>query len=238
MVRVAILVPVLNRPERAAPVAESARAAATVATTVMFVCSPGDTREIRAARRTEETVVVVGWAPGRGDYARKINHAARLALADGAAWVFTGADDLAFHHGWDTTAIAAARGRPAWVGTVDLCNPRTRRARHSTHSLVAADYIIERGTVDRRGAIYHEGYHHNFVDDEGCATARARGLYVPSAAVVEHLHPDGRRAPDDDTYRLGRTHFLEDRALFRRRQNLWAKPLVPDVRRRPRGALR
>jgi hypothetical protein len=45
------------------------------------------------------------WPAGRGDYARKINHAAQLT---DATWIFTGADDLSFLPGWLRAAISVA----------------------------------------------------------------------------------------------------------------------------------
>jgi glycosyltransferase involved in cell wall biosynthesis len=222
---IAVIVPVLNRPERAAPVVESILAAARVPTEILFVTSTGDRKELSAVKATGQRYVTIAKAAGRqGDYARKINTG--LHVLAGCDWIFTGADDLRFTDGWDDQALHAARRGEGVVGTVDGCNPRTRRAQHSTHSLVARWYAEEHGTVDDRGRIYHEGYWHNFVDDEMVSTAVARRSYAPSAARVEHLHPmrrDDERAPMDDTYRLGLVHFHEDRRTFRSRRPLWSR---------------
>lgn len=217
---IAILVPVLDRPHRAAVVAASIREAQTVDTQVVFVCTPGDDAEIAACLATDEMVVVTDWQGGQGDYARKIN----LGLHNtDAPYVFTGADDLTFTPGWDAAALACGARGAGVVGTVDQCNPRTRNARHSTHSLVRRDYAVEQGTVDAPGLIYHPGYFHNFCDDEAVATAIARGEYAPCRrSVVVHNHPMcGQQS--DDVYRLGLAHFDDDRALFRARTSLWSR---------------
>lgn len=227
MTSIAVIVPVLGRPDSAAPVVESIRAAATYQTQIVFLCTPGDDEQITACIDTEEGVCVTTWEGGKGDYARKINHGVQITTAD---WIFTGADDLRFRHGWDTAAIDAGARGAGVVGTCDGCNPRTRRATHSTHSLVARWYAVEHGTVDARPAIYHEGYWHNFVDDELVSTARARRAYAPSSAHVQHLHPMRGTAADDDTYKLAMVHFHADRKLFMARRTRWGRQL-PQARR-------
>ena len=226
-----IVVPVLGRPGNAAPLVESALSHAGVQTEVLFVCSPGDYDQIAACKKTGQRTIVIHRPPERGDYARKINIGASATLAP---WVFTGADDLRFTDGWDITAIAEAeRSRAGVVGTIDMCNPKTNRAVHSTHSLIASWYVRE-GTIDQPGAIYHEGYWHNFVDDELIATARMRRQYAPSRAIVQHLHPMRGTSPNDDTYRRGQLYFADDRALFQRRRALITKGRrVPPSRVRP-----
>lgn len=221
---IVVIVPVLSRPHRAAPVAESIRDVERVPTDIVFVCSIDDPDEILACKATGEKVVVVPWAGGeRGDYARKINV---VAATTEHPFLFTAADDLRFTSGWDEQVLEAAESaRPprlvGVVGTDDHCNPRTRRAHHSTHSLIVRAYVDEHGTIDGDG-VYHEQYWHNFCDDELVGTARHRRAYAPSRAVVEHLHPAHGRGPMDDTYRLGMARFAADRATFRERRRLWA----------------
>jgi hypothetical protein len=79
--------------------------------------------------------------------------------------------------------------------------------RHATHSLVHADYR-ECGTLDEPWKLLHEGYWHNFVDDELVGTAMLRGTFAMAGdAHVEHLHPNWRKAADDETYRRGMASF-------------------------------
>lgn len=237
---ICVIIPVLGRPDRAAVVAESVHRASRPTTAVVFVCSPGDDAEIAACHQTGATMILAPFEAGPGDYARKINLAARTVQAD---WFFTGADDLEFTPGWDAKCLATAYDTPPAVplvmrepdenllarkithalvvGTNDDCNVLTADGRHSTHSLVHA-LAVEAGTVDAPNLILHEGYDHQFVDTELVATAKARGVYAHAAdAIVRHHHPMRRRAAMDDTYRKGQKQSVADARLFRRRRPLW-----------------
>jgi hypothetical protein len=219
---VAVLVPVLDRPHRVAPLAESIDHAATVPTRILFLCSPDDQDEIDAVHDAGQVPLVVPWRPGQGDYARKINHGYRYAVAAGVEWSFLAADDLRFHPAWDAAAIETGRDLGVCVvGTNDRGNPKVIDGRHATHSLVHRDYL-ECGTADEDGLILHEGYWHNWVDNEFVETARARGTFAPSAnSVVEHLHPVWGKGEEDATYARGREHYHPDRRLFDQRRRLW-----------------
>lgn len=210
-----LLIPVLGRPQRAGPLVESIRAATTVEHRIVFLCSPGDDEEIGAAAATGAGVIVVGWQPGPGDYARKINLG--IEETDGE-WIFQGADDLRFHPGWDTAALRV--GAPL-TGTNDLGNPLVRRGGHATHSLVQRQYVEEQGTIDGDGML-HPGYHHCWVDNELIETARVRGAFRPAhRSHVEHLHPIWHKGTDDATYQRGQEGYRADHALFLSRRPLW-----------------
>jgi hypothetical protein len=227
----AVLIPVLDRPHRAAPVAESVRASDERVTPI-FLCSPYDDAEIAAVQAAGETPLIVKWPPGRGDYARKMNHGYWLARQE-HEWVFLGADDLTFHAGWLNSCLRwHDRTGACVIGTNDLGNARVIARRHSTHTLVHRDYL-ECGTIDETDRILHEGYWHNYVDDEFVQTAMVRGTYTHAPdALVEHLHPNWGKAVQDATYQLGLAHFTEDRLLYERRCDLWAPyPLTQRHRR-------
>jgi glycosyltransferase involved in cell wall biosynthesis len=218
---IALLIPVLARPARAAPLVESIHAATTVEHEIVFLCSPGDDEEIEAAEATGERVIVTPFRQGPGDYARKINLG--IERTD-APWVFQGADDLRFHAGWDRAALAI--GAPV-TGTNDLGNPLVQRGAHATHSLISREYAEEHGTIDGPGAL-HEGYHHCWVDNELVETAAARRAWRSARrAHVEHRHHiwrdrgGGRKAKDDATYQRGQEGYTEDYALFVERRPLW-----------------
>jgi hypothetical protein len=217
---VAVLIPVLARPHRAEPVARSVTESDRRAVP-MFLCSPGDAAELEACRAVAWTVEV-GWPVGRGDYARKMNHGYHLAREHGFDWAFLGADDLVFHPGWlDACIREHERADACVVGTNDMGNARVISGRHSTHTLVHRDYL-DCGTIDDDDLILHEGYWHNYVDDEFVQTAMARDTYAHAAdAYVEHLHPNWKKAQDDATYRRGMEHFDDDRRLYEQRQRLW-----------------
>lgn len=220
MTSVAVLVPVLGRPARAAPVARSIRSSDDRAHP-LFLCSPHDLDEIAAVRAAGEDPVVVPWEVGPGDYARKMNLGFRLSRDE---WVFLGADDLVFHPGWfDACLEEQARTGACVIGTNDMGNSRVIAGKHSTHTLIHRDYG-ECGTVDEGGKILHEGYSHSFVDDEFVQTAIARGTYAhASGALVEHFHPNWGKAQDDETYRRGVAGFAEDSHHFQRRSILWSR---------------
>lgn len=223
MTEIAVIVPVLNRPAAALPLAMSLADATTVPYRLIFVCSPDDTAEIHACRYVAgelgADVITVDWQPGRGDWARKTNLAYRFS---DAPFLLLGADDLVFHPGWDTAALALAHRGFGVVGTDDMGNPTVKRGLHSTHPLVSREYVDSCGTVDECGKILHEGYRHNWVDAELVETAKQRGgwVFCPDSRV-EHKHPFWGTAPDDDTYRAGREHYAADAQLFRQRQRLW-----------------
>lgn len=228
---VTVLAPVLRRPQRVQPLILSLAASAEVTPlALLFLVSPEDKPELReiqarmadAPSALEVAVEVVPWKPGPGDYAKKINHGARLTSS---RYLFLGADDLSFPLGWAERAIAVQlQTRVCVVGTSDGGNARTMDGTHSTHSLVDRDYI-ECGTIDEPGAILHEGYDHQFVDTELVATAQMRGTYRHAeGVVVEHLHPDWGKSQRDDTYLKGQRAFAADRMLFEQRRPLWETP--------------
>jgi glycosyltransferase involved in cell wall biosynthesis len=211
----AVLIPVLARPQNARPVFESITATVPSAH-VLFICDPGDTAE-------QDAVAALGAArmisPG-GSYAHKIN-AGYDATTE--PWIFTGADDLRFHPEWFERALKWATDDTGVIGTNDLCNPRVMCGQHSTHSLVRRSYIErESGVVDESGKVLCERYGHDWTDDEFVQTAMARGRYVHAFdSIVEHLHPLVSKAADDSTYQLGRAQSRQGKRLFYARRRLW-----------------
>jgi hypothetical protein len=212
---VAILVPVLGRPHRVEPLLESIARATPSPHCVLFICDPHDRPEQDAIAKAG------GWmiSPG-GNYASKINAGVR---ATSEPLIFTGADDLDFHHGWLQHAASLMTGPTGVVGTNDLCNGRVIAGEHSTHSLVARWYA-ELGTIDEPGKLLHEGYPHEFVDDEFVQTAQHRGAYAHAhTSIVEHLHPSVGKAPTDALYDRQRLRMRQGRRVFMQRRPLWTR---------------
>lgn len=209
--------PVLGRPHRVAPILEAIAAGTPEPHDVLLVASRGDRLTLRKIRALGAEHITVG-APG--SYAQKINAGYR---ATDAPVLFMAADDLRFHPGWLTAALARLGGGIEAVGTNDLGNPRTLRGEHSCHNLFTRAYIEEQsGVIDQPGTVLNEGYRHAFVDDEFVGTARHRGVWAfAEDSVVEHLHPFFGKGDMDATYRLGQTHNAEGRRLNRRRRHLW-----------------
>jgi hypothetical protein len=214
-----ILIPVLGRPKNAARVAQSIRENTEAPHMTIFLCSRGDTAEIEACRGTGCVV----WLVDDDRYAAKINAGVRVDIGgEPSEFIFLGADDLAFHPGWDTAALAMHyETGNAVIGTNDLGNPTVMRGKHATHSLVHRWYV-GLGTIDEPGKLLHEGYDHNWVDTEFIETAMMRGHFAFAFdSHVEHLHPFWKKGPTDVIYKRGQKNYHRDQALFRERRRLW-----------------
>lgn len=216
---VAVLVPVLRRPHRVVPLLESIEAATPELHRVLFLASPGDDSEQDAVRASGADLVVIDEPPGAGDYARKINAGIRATVEP---VLLMAADDLCFHPGWLTAALRRITGTVGVVGTNDLHNRRVTRGSHATHLLFTRRYVEQHGTIDEPGKLLHEGYHHNFVDDEAVQTAKHRAAWAFAVdSHVEHLHPNYGGAPRDEVYDLAQAQFERDRRYYQRRCALW-----------------
>lgn len=215
---VVILVPILNRFHRVEPLVESIRATCTAR--ILFLCSPGDEAVHEAVDRVGERRIIVARCQ-HGDYARKINVGVRATTEP---LLFTAADDLQFEPGWLAAARAAMTDHIGVVGTNDLGSPRVVAGDHATHFLMARWYIEQHGTIDEPGKAMHEGYPHEWVDDEVVGTAKARGVWAFAAdSRVRHLHPDWcPEVPRDAHYSGQRRRMQLGRPLFIRRSRLWA----------------
>jgi glycosyltransferase involved in cell wall biosynthesis len=210
----AILVPVLRRPQRVKPLLYSIERATPEPHRVYFIPDPDDTGEKLALSEADANVI----CELDGNYAQKINAAAQLCDEN---FLFLAADDLHFHPGWYQAASAKMRGGIGVVGTNDLGNGRVIAGEHSTHSL-AARWYMELGTIDEPGKLLHEGYPHEFVDDEFVETAKRRGMYAHAGdSYVEHLHPLWSKAPTDELYDAHAPRMRAGRRIFRQRRPLW-----------------
>ena len=219
---ITILVPVLNRPQNAQRLVNSIEHGSSREYQVVFLCSPGDTEEIKACSETSATVHIVDFPNGPGDWAKKINRGMTLSTSE---FVLLGADDLKFHPGWDNEALRVARQTGAGViGTNDLGNATVMRGHHSTHPLVRRAYVEEFGTIDEPGLCLHEGYAHQWVDTELVETAKMRHRWAfAKESRVEHLHPFWKKGKMDSTYEKALSTSKEDHAHFQERKQLWAR---------------
>jgi hypothetical protein len=220
-----ILVPVLGRPQNAAPLVQNIRDTTTVPTTITFLISESDHDTIDTispigSESIKWTIAVrqcvVPWEPATGDYAKKINAGFRVTDAE---WIFQAADDLTFQPGWAENALKMADSGPGYdvVATNDMANASVKKGLFGTHNLIRRRYVTQHG-----GQVLHEGYDHNFVDREFCGWAQARGVFVFARhSRVKHLHPLWRTAPSDPTYVKSLARFNEDRELFLSRTHLW-----------------
>lgn len=208
--RTAVIVPVLGRPQNAAPFMESLRASTGLVD--VYAVAERDDPDTAAAWKAAKAHVLYG---GR-TFAEKAN-AAYKAVGHQAPWLFITGDDVRFHSGWLDHAQHTARALgAAVVGTNDLANPRVMAGEHGTHLLISRDYVAEQGASwDGPGVVCHEGYGHWYVDDEIVTAAKRRGVWASAlGSVVEHLHPIAGKAPDDATYARGRSRAQDDQVLF------------------------
>ena len=213
-----VIVPVLQRPQRARPFMDSLRAT-TGRASVLAVYSSWDQRTGRAWRRAGADVLEVAAQPG--SFAQKVNagYRARAASEFTAGppppWVLLVGDDVRFHPGWADAALEVAEATGA-----DVVSTADRPGGDGTagvHPLVRRAYVDERGAAwgDGPGVVCHEGYRHNYVDAELAAVAKERGVWAPApGAVIEHLHHIFGTAPVDRTYEVGTASLEQDRALF------------------------
>jgi hypothetical protein len=211
---VAVLIPVMRRPENVAPLVASLRASTGLAKPY-FVVDAADTAERAAVLAAGATEIAVGFGTP-GTFAEKINEGYRQTSEP---WLFLVGDDVRFRPGWLDHAQEVARiyGVDV-VGTNDMANPRTLAGEHSTHLMVRRSYIDEQGASwDGPGVVCH-GYGHWYVDDEIVTVAKQRGVWgMALGSFVEHLHPIVGKADMDDVYEIGQRRAPADRAEFERR---------------------
>jgi hypothetical protein len=213
-----ILIPMLGRPQHVHPLLETINQA-TPKARVVFLCSSHDRIVLDTIDRTGRELHIVPYYPV-GDYARKINHGVRITSEP---LVFLGASDLAFRPGWFETAIDHLLPGIGVVGTNDLGNQRVISGEHSTHSLITREYAT-RGTIDTRDQVLHEGYHHEYVDDEFIETAKHRAAFAMALdSIVEHLHPNWGKGDTDPLYQQQQQRMAYGRRLYLYRRRLWKR---------------
>lgn len=225
-----ILTPLWRRPHRVAPIYDSVRRI-TPGAHLCLIVSADDAPVLDAVhelfdemnRTGYDSVLVADWPGGTpGDYARKMNMGFN---ATAEPHLFLGADDLLYHPGWLKAcgdAIERTPGPVGVVGTNDLGNRRVLRGEHSTHSLVMRDYVQRHGTIDEPNKMLHEGYVHEYVDDELVETAKSRRAYAHADdAHVEHLHPLFGKAAYDESYEAMQMRMTRSRTYFMERRKLW-----------------
>lgn len=219
MLTTLVVVPVLNRPRNVQPLIDSLAAATPEPYRLLFVCTPQCTDEVDAVDQAGAERLLVPFQE-HGDYARKINTA---YLEFDEPFLFLAADDLRFHPGWLKAALRRMRNPSIGVvGTQDLGNARVLAGVHATHSLVRRSYIDVHGTIDTPRQVLHEGYWHEYCDDELVGTAKRRGAWAFAGdSIVEHLHPTFDKAPTDDIYERQLERMRHSRPLFRMRSRLW-----------------
>lgn len=213
-VEIAVIVPVIERPQAAEPFMDSWRATTTGHSRVYAIYGLLDYTDTRWAWRQ-------AGARTRGQhsssYASKVNHA--YGTTD-EPWLLLVGDDVRFHEGWEEAALAAM-GHGGVISTND--GHRDDLHLLAVHPIFQRTYLDTLGaTVDGPGTLAYEGYHHAYVDQEWSYVARKRGMlhYAPDC-LIEHLHPLWGKGEVDHIYELGNAHNDEDRELCVSRLEAW-----------------
>lgn len=229
MTELAVLVPVLNRPQNVKPLVESFLAGCPDDSELVFIYDNLDVDEAHAIEDVLadnlRVIAIGGEDTGRfayGTWPEKINVGVLHRTAD---WYLCAADDITFTPGWwEATKELRDDLSVGVIGTNDSAtgtgNPRVAAGDHTCHPLIRASYIRDFGTVDSPGQAVHSGYHHWFVDDELVHTAKARHAWAYCRdAVIEHNHPYWKpeQVAWDATYAKGESNADADKALFESR---------------------
>lgn len=143
-------------------------------------------------------------------------------------FIFTGADDLIFHKGWDIE-IFHYFGNPEImvVGTNDMGHAGTIEGWHSTHSMIRRMYCENPGATGDGCEPVLYPYKHNYTDTELVAVAKFRNVYAHAFnAKVEHVHPSWGKGTIDTVYEHGGLNVNKasaDEITFNQRSKLWTK---------------
>lgn len=216
----AVIVPVLNRPQNAAPFMRSFRSSCEGAA-VYAAADCADYETIQAWRDAGARVLFCD----RGTtFACKANYGYESTAEP---WLLFVGDDVRFKRMWLENALRAAGDEFHLVSTNDLA--RNDLDKLAIHPLIRRTYIKDVGASwDGPGTVAHEGFRHWFVDMEWSQAAIDRGVYTYAPdSVVEHLHPLWKKSAMDDVYKLGMSHRIKDQRLYDTRYR-W-------VRRKIRG---
>jgi glycosyltransferase involved in cell wall biosynthesis len=224
MTDVAVVVPVMQRPQNVAPLVRSFELTNDGTAALYFVCDADDAEEIDAVK-------AAGYEPLVSDRGRTFAQKANVGYQQTTeSWVFVCGDDVEFTHGWLDEARKLT-DRYDVVGTNDseigrIRNPEVARGKHADHWLTRRSYIDEIGaSLEGPGIFCPEAYFHWWVDREVVGLARARGVYGHAAeSRVIHHHPgfDGAEAAReaDPAYAKAAEWAPRDRVTFMQRVGL------------------
>lgn len=227
MTELAVLVPVLNRPQNVKPLVDSFLVGCPEGSALHFIVDPNDLNEYGEVIRyaSSEPHWIERIEVDERDaltWPAKINYAVADTMGrTNPDWYLFAADDITFTPGWwEATEELRNDEGIGVIGTSDsasgLGNPRVAAGEHTCHPLVRASYVRSMGTIDEPGLAVHPGYYHWCVDDELVWTAKSRNAWAfCREAVIEHHHPYWDKGIQwDDTYALGESKANEDMKLW------------------------
>lgn len=218
-----ILVPILNRPTRIAPLVAAFQSVTTLPYRLLFLPDPTDSRTLAELVRLDQSfhIAAVARRFKVPTFPSKINAGFR---ATSEPLVMMIGDDVAPHPGWLEAAHECLAANPSWgvMATNDLNNPRVMAGRSATHPIIRRSYI-ERygsGTLDGSGIVLHEGYRHTYCDTELVYVAKIRKAFGAClTSIVEHLHYQRELRTFDGVDAIARRARAADLALWQRRHS-------------------
>jgi glycosyltransferase involved in cell wall biosynthesis len=232
---VAVVVPVMNRPDNVRPLVESL-IATTKEANVYFICDPDDQAEIDAVTAMVKSTKAVHLILSQRGHTYAVKTNVAYEHTD-EPWLFVCGDDVRFHDGWIEEARKLS-DRFDLIGTNDTTgpvkNPDVADGSHADHWFVRRSYVDTYGaSLDGPGTVTPECYEHWWVDREVVGLAKARNVFTPClASVVEHLHPGYDGKPRDATYMKAMDAAEVDQKTFESR-----RPLI-EMQRTSRGKIR
>jgi glycosyltransferase involved in cell wall biosynthesis len=218
-VKCSILIPTLGRAYVLLRLIHSVRFATPVGRYEMiFVVDADDENTHRVLHAVPEGDVRI--VVSDGTYPEKTNAGYRASEGE---LILPTADDVRFYQDWYWHALIEFQAGADVVGTNDL-SPATEAGENVTMPIIRRAYIEDPGCVYADpGIVFHEGYHHNFVETEVWEFAVHRGVArFARDSIIEHLHPDwGKRELDATDEKGMRSGWEEDQALFHERSTAW-----------------
>jgi GT2 family glycosyltransferase len=212
---IAVIVPVLRRPQNVAPLVESFEATSRTSH-LYFVADHDDVDELWAIYNTDHTPIINH--SNVGTFAVKCNLGYRETYDSNEPWLLFIGDDVHFHDGWEEGAFREDDGS-SFISTNDLSNKAVMEGRHATHPIIRRQWLDEHGASwDGPGTVTHQGYRHWYVDNEWTTVAQQAGefRFAPDCKI-EHMHPIYKKGADDAIYRLGQSHSKHDGELWKAR---------------------
>lgn len=217
MVKAAVIVPALNRPNNVARFMESFYESEADAR-VYWVCDEEHKDQIEEVKKYDSKIILNHRSCTT--FPCKVNVGYHNTEEE---WMFLVGDDVIFHKGWLEEALLVAKDIYSLIATNDLGNRNVMEGRLATHPLIRRRWVDSHGASwDGPGVLAHEGYHHMCVDREWSTVAKQddKFAFAPKS-IVEHMHPNFNKGDFDDVYSIGHSKAVEDERLFelRKRKN-------------------
>jgi len=207
---VAIFIPTLYRAHNLPRLIDSLNRTGDFTPYLMFPCDDADTLNFARDNR-------ISYWCDQGDmrYVKRIQFMYENTTEP---WFLTGSDDIVFHPGWYEAAQPYMETNTV-ISFEDLCNPNVP----GTNFLISRKYIETlSGVFDAPNTVLHQGYYHNFCDNELVGTARKRGMFFKCSGIIEHFHHTVGKAANDMIYEMAQANFHNDAALCHSREHLWS----------------